>query len=111
MDNGIATALQPIRARFLRLLQDHQIAIQSDLEFAIASPEQANQALTRIAAVLHKIAGTAGTLGFGKLGDHAREVEYQITEADLEQTQLLNDIYFVIIDFLEVALDASQEAA
>ncbi|MCV2894238.1 Hpt domain-containing protein [Lentibacter sp. XHP0401] len=107
MQAGLAANLEPIRARFLKLLQERKAEIQHNLEVAAEAPDQADQALLNIAAVLHKIAGTAGTLGFEQLGTRAREIENLILEHNGDQSVQHSELYPVINAFLDQPLQAT----
>ena len=101
------TGLAPIRDRFLLLLSERQDSIQQNLELAIESDDLADQYLAHIEATLHKIAGTAGTLGFGELGDCAKATETYITSQRTNGVPQYQDIYLDIIAFLESSIETT----
>lgn len=111
MTDGMQSALARIRERFLTLLDERRAAIQGDLEIAFASPEQSALALGRIGAELHKISGTAGTLGFAELGDRARLIENKILNLSDDHDDTHNEICMDVVDFLEHAKNNSAAAA
>jgi HPt (histidine-containing phosphotransfer) domain-containing protein len=104
MQANLTATLAPIRARFVLLLQERQSTIQQKLDIAFEDPKQAEPALSDIEAVLHKIAGTAGTLGFDELGEKARQTEYLIIGLNGEQGDRRRDVYLEIITFLEYSI-------
>ncbi|MCB1342107.1 MAG: Hpt domain-containing protein [Pseudooceanicola sp.] len=69
--------LERIRARFLDMLVERlgDIDRLCDPELSGLGPREA---LEQVQAILHKIAGTAGTLGMTQLGDTARNGENTI---------------------------------
>ena len=107
----ISSGLEPIRHRFLSMLHERQIETLNDLEVALNTPDQAAEALGRIEATLHKIAGTAGTLGFDKLGQMARQVEEQIMAYLADPTQNADAVYDAIVQFLNLSIGTSTQAA
>tara|TARA_R110002020_G_scaffold96067_2_gene230361 strand:- start:213 stop:581 length:369 start_codon:yes stop_codon:yes gene_type:complete len=72
--------LEAIQARFITLLQDRYIQIaQHALDaWEAVSPAEARSNLAGAQAILHQIAGTAGSLGFAELGHKARACEVAI---------------------------------
>ena len=66
-----------IRERFVEMHHDRHDRLEELLE-ATRRDVDAEAALLETRRILHKIAGTAGTLGFAALGTSAREVEYLI---------------------------------
>lgn len=69
--------LARIRARFDTLLHERLHA----LDHAVAQcpdPSRRDAALGEAHAILHTIAGTAGSLGLGELGDHAGRSELRV---------------------------------
>lgn len=107
----INTSLQAIRDRFLRLLEERQDEIHRNIEVAVRTPNKARDALACIEAVLHKIAGTAGTLGFHELGQQARDVENNIIALLHDPSVGRQDVYLEIIAFLDAASNISELAA
>ena len=108
---AISDSLAPIRNRFLSMLLDRQNAIQSDLELALGQPDRAFDALGRIEAELHKIAGTAGTLGFVALGEGARAAEIAIVEDRNTASTPTSALYLKIIDVLELTMEITCQDA
>lgn len=80
-----------VRNRFLTMLLERQvkIATHSVAAWEGETLEEVNDNLAAAQAVLHQIAGTAGSLGFAELGEEARHCENAIIvhlkgpEADL----------------------------
>ena len=105
------TGLAPIRDRFLLLLSERQDSIQQNLELAIRSDDLADKYLAHIEVTLHKIAGSAGTLGFSELGDRAKATEANIISQRINGATQYRDIYFDIIAFLECSIEATCPAA
>lgn len=102
-------SLAPIRNRFLEMLEDRQVDIQRDLELALNEQETAAEALARIEGVLHKISGTAGTLGYAALGEGARVAEYAIASDREASTQPSTALFMQIIDVLEMTMDITSQ--
>lgn len=69
--------LERIKARFLVILAERQQELKT-LREAMDRPEHHEAALRQAQFILHKIAGTAGTLGFPEFGANARIIENQI---------------------------------
>lgn len=69
-----------IKVRFLDLLESRQFDIASHALAAwnAQTTEQADRHLGAARDILHQIAGSAGSLGFGPLGQAARECESSI---------------------------------
>ncbi len=109
MDFG--ATLAPIRARFLDLLEQRQEEIERNLYVALEDPDSAEGALTCITNILHKIAGSAGTLGFTELGDRARAIEYRLTMTSDGKVQHHQSVYMEIVDFLENSMDLTKATA
>jgi len=103
--------LQPIRDRFLGLLQGRLEDIRINLERALEQPEDSAEALSIIESILHKIAGTAGTLGYTEMGEKARVVEDRIIQDRANDHALQHKVYLDVIDFLEISYEVSERAA
>lgn len=71
--------LKVVRARFISLLDDRLDELE-DLREAIDLEEGREKALEQIQFILHKIGGTAGTLGFAETGQIARDAENAIID-------------------------------
>lgn len=69
--------LDRIRARFIAMLDDRLLQLGA-LGANAQSPAQLQANLLQSLNILHKIAGSAGTLGLAQLGDRARACEDQI---------------------------------
>lgn len=63
-----------IRQRFLDLLEDRLDTLE-DAMVEFEFPGTGHTSLARAQMILHKISGSAGTLGFERLGDAARNCE------------------------------------
>lgn len=109
--SAIKVSLAPIRDRFLRMLDQTQINIQQELELALEEPKGARAAFCSIEARLHKIAGSAGTLGFTELGERARETENYLMSVLKKDGDPPQEAYLRVIGFLEACLDVDSEAA
>jgi HPt (histidine-containing phosphotransfer) domain-containing protein len=72
--------LDRVRGRFLTMLEDRQerIAQHALMAWEGETLEQINGNLASAQAILHQIAGTAGSLGFAELGQSARASETEI---------------------------------
>ncbi|MCR8726148.1 Hpt domain-containing protein [Frigidibacter sp. ROC022] len=77
--------LEKVRARFLESHYDHHDRLEILLE-RVSRGEDVATHLSEAKGMLHRIAGTAGMLGYGRLGTEAREVEY------LLDTELANAV-------------------
>lgn len=80
--NDILPGIERIKIRFLSLLVERQTAIAHHALGAWESDDVAARLthLTEAQSLLHQIAGSAGSLGFGPLGQDARECEHEIIE-------------------------------
>ncbi len=106
----VLPGLDGIRARFLTLLQERQALIAQHAVAAWESDTPAGQCanLDAAQAVLHQIAGTAGSLGFHALGDTARACEgAMIDHVENAQNQYL-DLPAAIVENLDAFLSESQ---
>ncbi len=82
--------LAGIRQRFLRLADVHSAEVEILLEDA-AIPAQADEALTAIGTIAHRVAGVAATLGFDGLGAAAARLDRQMVEARRQGALVLGD--------------------
>ncbi|MGB7242612.1 MAG: Hpt domain-containing protein [Sulfitobacter sp.] len=99
---ALQAGLGLVRQRFLKTLDtrlDHMEALLVSTDL----PNDRKQALAELAREAHKIAGSAGTLGFANLGRLAARVENSI-ETHLEKSQI-NDVPDVLIDQIEEMLE------
>ena len=97
--NGFPAGLETIRNNFLDRLEETYPTLA---RFAIEALEakdvaQSKSSLHEAEAILHRIAGTAGSLGFENLGDHARECEvaaraYQANTPDVDGAAPLAEV-------------------
>ena len=72
--------LDAIRARFLHLLDERRATVAAGLGELGASDTGEADALRRIQAEVHKVSGTAGTLGLTDLGSAAERCDRAILE-------------------------------
>lgn len=72
--------LEKVRARFIEMLEDRQarIATHALAAWEGETVEEINGNLESAKAILHQIAGTAGSLGFTDLGVTARQCEEEV---------------------------------
>tara|TARA_R110002072_G_scaffold103764_6_gene227621 strand:- start:572 stop:910 length:339 start_codon:yes stop_codon:yes gene_type:complete len=108
---AINDALAPIRDRFYQSLRATQHDVHVELERALNDSATGRDALRQIATKLHKIAGSAGTLGFTRLGEQAHTTEYVIIDVLKSQSRSPTEAYLQVIEFLESCsdvLDADQ---
>ncbi|KZY05970.1 MULTISPECIES: Hpt domain-containing protein [unclassified Sulfitobacter] len=109
--------LERIRARFVEMLSDRQARIaQHTLDaWNGGTPEQINENLAAAQAILHQIAGSAGSIGFAELGSTARACEAQIIEhlRDMENgiTACPGDLVFHIDSFVRNCAELISDAA
>lgn len=68
----LAPGLERIRARFLEMLDERLTEMER------LSKDPSRESLLASQLILHKIAGSAGTLGLADLGERARICENQI---------------------------------
>ncbi len=93
------SGLDRIRTRFLHLLKERQANVAQHAMLAWESDDAATKRsnFQEAQMTLHQIAGTAGSLGFGDLGQTARECEdLIITYLDgpaFADNVLLNEIF------------------
>ena len=102
--------LGPIRARFLDLLVERltPIVAAEDACRPGASPD--NHALREAQFMLHKIAGSAGSLGFTALGDSARNCEESIIAHLDHGTVSDRDLHAMLTEFQTIAAAAVKAA-
>ena len=74
--------LERVKLRFLSMLEDRQreIATHALAAWDGETLDDINGNLIMARDILHKISGSAGSLGFMSLGNHARHCETQIIE-------------------------------
>lgn len=95
--------LAQVRARFLEMHHTRQDRLEILLE-RVSQGEDVATHLTEAKGVLHQIAGIAGTLGYGRLGTEAREVEF-LLDAQLASAADEPGEAIVAIDrFLDTAM-------
>ena len=70
----MSAGLSRVRVRFLEMLSG-RLQRLDELHAAIRAGENLMASLTEAGEIAHKLAGTAGTLGFKSLGDIAIEVD------------------------------------
>lgn len=108
-DNAaMAQGLQLIRIKFLTMLDERLAEIFDLCEDGDVSLEN-RDTLLQVRSILHKIAGTAGTLGMQDLGQCARDCEMQIDQHVANGTPLVGEIFESIADFAELA-EAAMDA-
>jgi len=110
MQDNLTDSLQPIRDRFIAVLADRQSKILTSLEVAMRTPELATAELERIGGVMHKIAGTAGTLGFGALGESAQKIELGILSSSQPDGTYPAQLWIDIVDWLELSSGLTRDA-
>ncbi|KAB7613770.1 Hpt domain-containing protein [Amylibacter sp. SFDW26] len=98
--NSIEDQLQPIRARFVSLLYNRLDALE-DLRSDMEIPELRDNALNEACFIVHKTAGSAGTLGFKDLGKYAIQAETHIKLYQKDNTQDFKTVLNHIDHFLE----------
>ncbi|MBU2981453.1 Hpt domain-containing protein [Lentibacter algarum] len=106
---AIKDALRPIRERFHQSLEVTARDIRNALERALETPSSEQSEFTLIAEKIHKISGTAGTLGYAELGECAHDAEIQINEFLKTGSAPPKDAYFQVLDFLELGLSTNGE--
>jgi HPt (histidine-containing phosphotransfer) domain-containing protein len=98
--NPIHEQLKVVRDRFLVLLAERHSKLQS-LRKQLDEDDNNQDVLKQVQFIVHKIAGTAGTLGFPTLGELAANTETKIlrcfsdgnTEQSIEETKETIDIF------------------
>jgi HPt (histidine-containing phosphotransfer) domain-containing protein len=96
-----------VRARFIGMLQDRQetIAGHAVAAWDARSVEDISGHLRAAQAVLHQIAGTAGSLGFPDLGTKAHVCENEIIDhlnsPDSRKPRCPDEIIFNLDQFLQ----------
>jgi HPt (histidine-containing phosphotransfer) domain-containing protein len=80
LDEALMPGLEKVRVRFLIMLEDRQCQIANHALTAWDgdSVDVINGNLKKAQDVLHKIAGSSGSLGFHALGDAARDCEHEV---------------------------------
>ena len=109
--NILQDQLKVVRARFINLLDDRLDELEV-LREKIDLGENREEALKQIQFIIHKIGGTAGTLGFPETGKMAQCAEDAIIK-NLSSGGLqppLDDTIELIDKFLENAAGASSES-
>lgn len=94
--------IERIRTRFLELLED-RIESLEDAVVEFELPATGRNNLIKAQTILHKIAGSAGTLGFDRLGESARVCEENIISHLRDATPTLDVLYRDISDFVTQA--------
>lgn len=102
---AIKDALRPIREKFLQSLRVTECDIRNALERALETPSSARNEFVQIVEKLHKITGTAGTLGYSALGDCARDAEAEINAFLPVGSAPPKAVYLKVINFLELCLN------
>ena len=87
-----------IRERFLDLLEERLDSLE-DAMVEFEFPATGRASLLRAQMILHKIAGSAGTLGFSRLGESARHCEEGIIAHLKQDHPTLDVLYRDIGDF------------
>lgn len=100
---ALIPGLERIRARFLDMLVDRLTEIETLCE------EPSTDSLRQSQQILHKIAGSAGTLGLQDLGETARVCETRIIEFLDTGNMELSQVYQSLGDFAEIAEDLLTE--
>lgn len=90
--------IERIRQRFLEMLEDRLDSLE-DAMVEFEFPGTGRASLSRAQMVLHKISGSAGTLGFERLGDSARHCEDGIISHLKSGHPTLDTLYRDIGDF------------
>lgn len=100
----MAIQLAPVRARFLTLLDDRLDMIEYH-RASLGRTEDDRASMLGVRDIVHKISGTAGTLGFADMGSQAAKVELAIMdEMQAEGTVKASaGLCAQIDDFLETA--------
>lgn len=104
----LSKGLERIRDRFLDQLTDRSEVILRNTLAAVETDDthEARENLNTVGEVLHQIAGTAGTLGFGQFGSQARSIEHKIEAIDpgSEKDHVSVDLVRELIEFSDMAL-------
>lgn len=76
----LQSGLDRIRIRFLEKLEQREARLITAIQVARESPSRRERiaALEECQLILHKLAGTAGTMGFAELGEGARFCEERV---------------------------------
>jgi hypothetical protein len=102
--------IERIKIRFLSLLVERQGVIAHHALAAWSSEDPADRQSHLIAAqnVLHQIAGTAGSLGFGSLGQAARDCENDIIVHLTDNDEVTINLPIEIVSGLDNFVSMSQ---
>ena len=108
MDEQMIPGIGRIRARFLDMLPDRLNELE---EFFTEMQEDSldMEALDQSQGILHKIAGTAGTLGLQELGDMARTCENNIVGLMKNGTPDLEQVFIDLGRFFAIAEEALED--
>jgi HPt (histidine-containing phosphotransfer) domain-containing protein len=72
--------LAAMRPRFVGSLREHLVVIDASVKM-MANPRTCEAGLENIRVIAHRLSGVAATLGYGELGDSARNAEAEIDRA------------------------------
>lgn len=102
MSNGLSR----VRHQFLKNLTERRNMILQHTLAAVetSDPTKAGADLAAVKDILHKIAGTGGSLGFGQLGTEARRLEYEII--DLKDQTVPDALLEGLLAFADQCQDA-----
>lgn len=107
---GIRDPLAGIRQRFLALAETYVIEVELLREDA-ADPAQAEEVISELASIAHRVAGVAATLGFAPLGEVAARLDGTLTRAKLNGNLTLTDHDALIGQFHIALNDAVTQGA
>lgn len=99
---AFGAALARVRARFDAMLVERLAALRA-AERDCANPVLRVAALSEAQSILHKIAGTAGSLGLPDLGAQARDSEYRVIACLERGGRDVNDALASIRKFIALA--------
>lgn len=100
----VSPALLPVRARFVELLLPRVMELER-LRCRVNAGQDAVASVLAIGALVHKIGGVAGTLGFSRVGNLALQVDARISEGRKLQEPLA-----LVWDGAEPVLEALMDA-
>lgn len=110
LNDEIAPELLPARKRFRDLAIERIMTLES-LRIRVTSGQEPRTAIAGIVALAHKIAGSAGSLGYGAAGNLAARID-QISRDQAEVKLPLNELWrqieprlIALMDELEALLD------
>lgn len=103
-DMSLTARIDRLRQRFIQTYYARHDELEVLLD-ASKQPDQARQSLLDAEMILHKIAGSAGSLGMAELGEAARTVETFIRAHLAQQDPDFGLMHEALNAYLDVSMD------